>query len=199
MSEETVRGIFSVNGIKNTNQVRIKHLDNVKLKKQEFVPDELIERYEIVKDVFGEIYKCNITDVYLMSSKTLPIMYVSVIHEQPLRRFLLFRVYFQFEITKEIKDIKDLLDNPIDGVFELEIDLENKRKKLEDTITSFTGNEKIISKLTEFTKVDEMKELINNLLEEIRERLREQYDDYFDAYAPPKNVISLKNYKISKN
>lgn len=199
MSDEILRGIFSVNGIKNTNQVRIKHLDNIKLKKQEFVPDELIERYEIVKDVFGEIYKCNITDVYLMSSKTLPIMYVSVIHEQPLRRFLLFRVYFQFEITKEIKDIKDLLDNPIDGVFELEIDLENKRKKLEDTMTSFAGTDKIISKLTEFTKVDEMKELINNLLDEIRERLREQYDDYFDAYTPPKNIISLKNYKISKN
>lgn len=197
MSEETVRGIFSINGIKNTNQIKIKHLENMKLKKNEFVPDELINRTEIVKDVYAEIYMCHITDVYLMSSKILPIMYVSVIYEQPLRRFLLFRVYFQFEILSEIKSVKDLLENHIEGTFSIELDLDNKKQKLEDNIKSYIGNDKMYNKLNEFVTNNDMKSLIADLVDEINLRLKEQYQEYFDAYSIPKNIISLKNMKFN--
>lgn len=194
--KESIRAIFSINGVKGMSQVKVHHLDNMSLKAHEHVPDELVERYEIIKNVFGEIYVCHITDVFLMSSKQLPLMYVSVVYEQPLRRVLLYRVYLQFEIKSEIKSVKELLNGVISGKFELEIDIENIKKKLDENILEYPGKEKMVARLKDFTCTEDMKGFNQGLMDEVRVKLIADHADYFDAYEPPKNVISLKDYVL---
>lgn len=194
--QETVCGIFNVNGIKNKNQAKITHIENVNLKPQEYIGDTLVDTIDIVKNVKGEIYKCNITHVFLTSSKKLPTMYISVIYERPLRRVLLFRVYLCFTIQSEVKSIKDLINNPLDGKFSLEISMDNQRKEIDDKITYYPGDDKVTEKLVNFAKADEMKELIYDLVEEINYKIQKEYEKEMEYYKPPTNVISLKNYPL---
>lgn len=194
--EEKLCGIFSLKGIKNKKQIKIKHIDNLILKKNEFISDTLIKKYDILPDVTGEIYSCNITHEFLMISKKLPMMSVSVILDKPLRRILLFKVFLCFVIESEIKSEKDLINHPIDGKFIVEIILDGVRKEIDNQMDNFPGNEKMYDKLTNFTLEDEMKELIKGIIFDIDKKLEEQYKKEFEYFKPPSNIISLRNYKI---
>ena len=194
--QETLCGIFNLNGVKNQSKIKITHTENVNLKPHEYVGDTPVESVEIMKNVKGEIYKCNITHFFLLSSKKLPMMYISVIYERPLRRILLFRVYLCFTIESEVKSIKDLLNNPLDGHFSLEISIDNQRKEIDDKIPFYPGEEKICKKLVNFSTVDEMKELILDLVDEVNEKFRKEYEKEMEYYKMPTTTISLKDYPL---
>ena len=194
--EKQLCGIFSLKGISNKNQIKINHIENVTLQKEEYIPDTLLDRYDIMEGIIGEIYSCNITHIYLMESHKLPMLYISVIYERPLRRILLFRVYLYFTIEDNIPSVKHLLNNEINGYFSLEINIENEKKEIEKKITKYLGDEKMVDKLKNFTLKEEMKELIKNLVMEANQKLREEYSKEFEFYEIPKNTISLKNYKL---
>lgn len=193
---DRICGIFSLKGIYGTNKIKIIHEQNVNLKMHEYMSDTLIERYEISKNVYGEIYKCNITDTYLMSSKKLPMWYVSVIYEKPLRRMLLFKLYLCFTINKKISKMKELLDDEIEGLYDLELVVENNKKIIDNDMGNYPGNKRIQNKLMSFTKAEEMKDMITILINDINKKLEDEYQKEFEYYTPPKNVISLKNYKL---
>src|SRR3972149_4932808 len=144
--EESVRGIFSIKCIRNSNRIKIKHLENVSLKKHEYIADTLIDDFKVMPHVVGGIYQCNITDVYLMSSKTQPVFYINVTYERPLKKYLLYRVYLCFTITSEIVNVKDLLKNEIEGKYSLELAIEGKRKELTDKINEYPGDNKMHEK-----------------------------------------------------
>ena len=194
--EEFTCGIFNVNGIKNKSQVKIEHISNEKLKQHEYISDTQLKTFDIFKNVKAEVYKCNVTHVFLTSSKKLPMMYISVIYERPLRRVLLFRVYLCFTIESEIKAVKDLINNPLNGKFTLEISIDNQRKEIDDKVNVFPGEEKVCEKLLNFSTAPEMKELILDLIDEVNEKIKKEYEAEMEYYKPPKNVISLKNYPI---
>lgn len=196
MSKEVLCNIFTLQGIKNESQIKIKHVDNVTLKEHEFVPDTLVNKFNIDKDINGEIYVCNITNSFLMLSKKLPMTYISVIYEKPLKNILLFRVYLYFTVNEEIKSTKQLLENNINGTFHLEISIENSKKEIKDGITKYPGDEKMQKKLTDFALADEMKELSKNLVAEINEKIKQEYEKEFEYFKLPTKIISLKNYKI---
>jgi len=193
--EEKSCGIFTLHGVRNESQIKIKHIENVKLKGNEYVGDTPVKQFEIFKGVVGEIYTCNITDTFIMKTRKLPMMYISVIHDKPLRRILLFRVYLCFTILSDIKTSAELLNNKHSGKFSLEIEMDNTRKELNDQLDKYPGDEKMHSKLTNFTLAPEMKELSKSLVADINKKLQDDCEKEFAQYKPPTNVISLKNYK----
>lgn len=196
--QKAISGIFVLSGIKDQNQVKINHVDNMNLQSTERVSDTLVKKINIFKDAVAEIYKCNITDSFLMLSKKLPMMYISVIHEKPLRRILLFRVYIFFTITADIKSSTQMLNTNIDGNFSLEISIENTRKQLDDQIDKYPGDDQMYEKLTAFVLAPEMQELCKSLINEINIKLVEEYEKEFEYYKVPTNIISLKNYNLDE-
>jgi len=188
--------IFTLHGIKNKNKIKIKHVDNIKLKKQEYIKDTFIKKFDLISQVYGEIYHCNITNNFLMISKKLPMYYINIILEKPFRKILLFRIYLFFTIETNIKSSKDLLENDIDGKFNLEISINNINKDLDNNIIKYPGDEELFNDLIIFTKNNEMIELTKNLANDIDIMLKNEYIKEFEYLKPPKNVISLKNYKF---
>lgn len=195
-SEVKTRGIFSVKGIKDKNQVTIQHIENIKLKTEEFIQDTFVTSYDIMKDVIGEIHTCNITDVFIMASKTLPLLYINVVLEKPLRRILLYRVYLCFTIESNVTKKEELLDKPLDGKFGIEIAIDGTKQKIDDDLPIYMGENEIQIKLINFTKNDDMKELIKSMIKDVEKKLGERYEKEFGYLKPPTNPISLKNYKI---
>ena len=192
-----ISGIFTLHGIKNKNQITIEHVQNVQLQKTEHIPDKLIKKIDIFKGTVAEIYSCNITDSFIMSSKKLPMMYISVIHDKPMRRILLFRVYIYFTIMSDIKSSAQLLNKKINGKFSLEISLEGTTKQLDNQLDKYPGNNEIYEMLSEFVLAPEMQELCKHSISEIDKKLVEEYEKEFEYFKPPTNIISLKNYDLS--
>ena len=172
-----LHAVFTLNGINSSNSIKIVHTDNITLTPEHKVEDVLIERYDIIPHVSGEMFQCNITDVFLMSSKKLPVMYINVIHDKPLKRFLLFRIYLCFTIEKDVKDIKNLkqlLDRPIFGKFSLETSIDGQRQEIDADIGMYTTHTSMRKKLINFTMADDMKELINALIDDINQKQNER-------------------------
>ncbi|ARF09666.1 hypothetical protein Indivirus_2_45 [Indivirus ILV1] len=193
-SEEQLRGIFSLKCFDGGNQAKINHLENVMLKKNEFIGDIKIKEFDIVNDVTGEVYSCNITDTFLMSTRKLPVLYINVIHQNAIQKFLLYKVHLYFTITSDIRSVHDLLDEKISGKFSLEITLDDRKKELcDDTLNQYPGDEKMFEKLENFTKTETMKSLAESLVDEINQRLNLEYGKEFDHLTnKPESFISFK-------
>lgn len=196
MSNNRLCGIFSLEGIQGESKIKINHLNNVTLKEQEHIQDTLIKQYNIMENVVGEIYSCNITDLFLMSTKKLPMLYLNVILEKPLRRILLFRIYLCFTISAKINNSKDLLNSQHDGKFSIEIVLDGKKTEIDKEILKYPGNDEMYDKLTTFVSVDDMKDLISSMVGDIEKKMKDEYAKEFEYLKPPTNFISLRNYKI---
>lgn len=195
--ENRLCGIFSISGISNSEKIKIIHEQNIILEKHEHIEDTLLDQSNLIKNhrVFGRMYKCNISDSYLMSTKKLPIMYISVIYEKPLRNFQLFRVYLCFTIDKDIKKIKELLDEEIEGKFTIELDIDGQRKVI-DEIKAYPTDKNIKNKLNKFVQNKDMLEMIESMIGDVNKKLEEEFSKDFEGYEPPKHFISLKNMII---
>jgi hypothetical protein len=192
-TEKRLCAIFNIEGIKNKSQVTIKHTQNISLAKHEYVPDTLIDKYDIMKNMTGTIYVCNITDTFLLGHKKLPMLYLSAIYEKPLRNILLFRVYLCFTIQSEIKSAKDFINTPISGKFSLEIAMDGKRTEIDNKIDNYYGDEKILQKLKDFVSADEMKALMTDLMNEVDERFAKQYEEEVEYFKVPDRILKMKN------
>jgi hypothetical protein len=192
--EENVCGIFNAQGIANKSRIKIVHLENLKLKGGEYIKDTLLESYDISDSVIGEIYSCNITHTFLMESKKLPLSYVSVIYELPLRRILLFKIFLYFNITMEIRSAEQLLTTPLTGYFNLEIHIDNTKKDINSKLEKYPGDDKIKNKLKKFTLADETKSIIETLVIDAKSHLRSEFQDDFNDIEIPQKTISLEDY-----
>ena len=119
-------GIFTVKGIKYKSQAIINCIQNIELNDNQYIPDEEVKKEELMHRVVAEVYNCNITHYYLMSSKKLPLCYLSVIFEIPMQRVLLFRIYINFTIESEILKVEDLLNKNINGKFTMDLVFDDK-------------------------------------------------------------------------
>lgn len=193
MSEEKkICGVFIVNGIKDTNKAKITHVNNIEMVKNQLINDTFYDAYKIDDDTTGNIYKCNISDDYLMSSKELPLFYINVVLKKFMQNTLLFKLCFYFNIGSDIQSVQDLLDKEVEGSFSVIIIVNNHKKVLDADIKNFKGEEKHLEQLREFTKGDHMKDLMNNMKEDIISNLRKQYGGrYHLPNSPPKKFISL--------
>ncbi len=195
MNDERICGIFTAHGIRNENKIKLEHIENLTLKPHEYVSDTLINQFKISTGITGDIYKCNITDLFIMSNKKIPISYVNVTYERPLKKFLLFKIGLYFTIESDIKSSNQLLKEQIEGTFSLEILLDGVRKELEG-IKTFPGNKNIYAKFTDFISAPETIQLAESLVDEINIKIKEEYKAEFEYYKLPENIISLRNYKL---
>lgn len=193
---EKLCGIFTCKCLRSTNKIKIRHIQNLTLKNQEYVGDTLLHDFKIQKNVICGIYLCNITDTFIMTSKKLPVMYLNVAYEIPMQKYLLYRVYLCFTITDNVKSDKDLLNKELEGKYSIEISIDGQRKDIDDQISVYPGDERMYEKLEKFAKAELMVELTQSLVDEINQKREEEYKKKFISYKPPENIISLKNYKL---
>lgn len=192
-------GIYNIHGIQDENKIIIQHKETVYPKEGEQLVDMTIDTYKIIENVFGKIYACNLTDKFILSTKTLPLFYVSIVYEIPLKTILLYRLYFNFTIEDDIKNSEQLIGNPINGKFSVDIFINNSKKTIDNNIEKFMGNDFTFKKLISFTMADEMKEMCKLMMDEIIIQLKEQYKDDVCNYEIPSNIISLKNYECDSS
>lgn len=192
--------VFTVNGIKNENKIIIKpHHDPMAFQTKK-ITDTKIKRFEVSKSVMGEVLTCNVSSNFLELSKKIPVMYLNVVYERPLRRILLYKVTLLFIMSEEEvvkrKTIPSLIKYPIEGIFTLEISLEDKNKIIDDDIATYPGNDEMCEKLVQFSQTDDMQQFTNDLVTDICTKLEEAYKKEIEDLKPPRNIISLRNYKL---
>lgn len=191
-------GVYNVYGIKDKNQIVIEQKEVVYPKDGEQINDIHISDYKIIDNVMGKIYACNLTDSFLLSTKKLPLFYINIIYEIPLKTVLLYKIYFCFTIEDDIKSSEQLIGSPINGKFYVEIFINNTKKIIDDKIEQYMGNDEAYSKLQNFTTADEMKQLTKIMLEEVIKQLEAEHGAKMEDFNIPKNIISLKNYDLGE-
>lgn len=191
-------GVYTLTGIKKKSAIKIKHIDTVRITKGENIRDTCIERFEISKSnkIFGLINICNLTHNFIMSTKKLPMLYINVFCEKPLRSIHIMTLFLYFTIQTEVKTKEDLLENELNGIFTLEAEIFGENKILDSGIGKFPGNQRLLENLTNFTKNEDMINLFLELVNIEEEKIRKQFETDFGQYQIPKSIISLKNYKI---
>lgn len=175
-------GIYNINGIVGESSIIIKPVGIIELDQNAHIPDIKIKEYNIDisqidnnnnndneyddyddSGIKGEIFLCNILDNYLLSTKKLPIMYVSVVLNKIIQKILLFKIFLYFTIESTINNSDDLINNKLYGKFSIEVVINDKHKVLIDSIDSYLGLEKTIEILEKFTISKNMLSIINDL------------------------------------
>jgi hypothetical protein len=197
---EQLCSVYTLNGIKNKDAIRLKHIDTfIKDDHNESeemqLRDTCIKQYNVMKGVVGLVYVCNMTHHFLTTTKKLPMVYIKILRELPLRSIYLMTIKMYFTITSEVHTEEELLNKPLHGTFSIEAYIGDKTIPLDQNITVFPGHEKLVNQLIEFTENEDMLDIINDLVEMEDEKLREKAREELEYYTIPTNVISLKNYK----
>ncbi len=197
-AQTLVLSVYNVEGVRGTSGakiVRVNDFHKEHEKVQDDIIDTLIHRNDRISDkIIGEIRRCNITYSFVMQSKKLPVMYLDVFIEKPLRRIRLFRVYLYFTVQANVKSSDELFGEELEGQFSVELSMEGKSSVLE-MVESFDHDDIILSLKNFVTFIDEnefLEEQVNN----INEKLREEYSKEFEYFQVPQNRISLKNYRL---
>lgn len=191
-----VQNIFMVNGIKDRNAVKISSTNNVNLQMPNSINDVMDDKFNIMNNVYGEIYKCNITGHFLMTSKKWPLSYINVVYEKPLRRFLIFRMTLYFTIESEINEPEYLIDSEINGKFTYEITMNGNNRELE-TIDTFSGNDEVNAKYKTFVNSNEMTDLIILMINDINNAIKKEYAKELEYFTLPQKYLSV--YNLDKN
>jgi hypothetical protein len=192
---EKIHGVYNIEGIINKSQILIKQVGKETLKPTETIGDNIIEKFDIMNGIHGEIYICNILDSYLISSKVQPIFYINVIYSRPLRHVLLLKLMLNFTIESGIKSKEEFLESPLNGKYNLGIIVNNKKSLLEHIIT-YPGKNEILQKMKNFILNNEIKTSIINLKEQTDTEWAKMYPEKYDDYDEiPKPSILLKDYE----
>lgn len=176
------------------DKIKINHIDNVNLDKTQFVPDSVIEMFDVDTKVAGVIYRCNITNNFLMSTKTLPVLYLNVVYQKMLKSFLVYSIQLNFTITQEINSVDDLLNKPLNGYFTMQMVIEDSKKDVE--IKEQVTCDGFIAKLKNLALNSDMKSIVKASVTEINANLEKELKNGYIDIKPPTNYISLKNYKV---
>lgn len=195
---EVICGVYTLEGKKGEHGVNIRPLGTVKLKEGEQIADTKITEYDVMTNVTGNVYACNITNEYVTRSKRLPMLYINIVWTKYLRSTLLCRLYLLFEIQTDVKSSDELLTQVLHGEFYTEIEI-NRKKKILDIkgIEKFLGKDEVIKKLSDFTQTEGIKEILKSLINIEEQKLAEIHVGELAQYKIPKNTISLKDIDTS--
>jgi len=192
-------GVYNINGVSEQKAI-IKGTGNIRLGAGEIVKDTLVNRFNITNVVYGEIYKCNIIDTYLLSNKKLPILYVSVVYEKPLVRDVLFTIFLYFTITDNIKNENELINNEITGLFSVEMMMDKSNNIIESDV--YIDDNTIIENIKKLIFSSEIKLIIEELIiikdEERRKRILNMYPGQIKC-EPPKVSYKFDDLLWVKN
>jgi hypothetical protein len=205
-----VHGVFRLKPIKGTNSAQLKCVGHVNGTDQ--IPDEPLicnaiksERtssagsdgsdgsgsgnddryvYKITDSIYARFYHCNIRDSYLMMTKTLPVLYASIMYQTDVICGLLFNIFIDFAISTDVKTEKQLVGTVLEGRFQLRIKASEKDKDKTIDLDIFDGNEFMINMMKAVIETDEMKAVIAKLMEERRKERVEKMGSVDDIEIP---------------
>lgn len=202
--------VFTVKPIRGTNTAIIKCIGHV-LGTEKIADESLIcnnqkdgsdlseDRYSymITDTIYARFYHCNITDIFLLTTKTLPVIYGSIMYRTNLIGGLLFNLFIDFTVTSEIKSEVNLVNNTLEGKYTMRIKTDNDPPKIIE-LDMYHGQEFMIDIMKSLLETEEMKSLIAKLMED-RRLARVDYlgsTDDVDIPKPKYNFTNLvKEYK----
>jgi hypothetical protein len=198
MAETRLAGIYNIKGVKNKNCINVKHLETQKMSAKDKIRDTSITTYPIDKQqgIFGEIFACNILDKNLMSSKKQPLIYVSTFLSKPLKTAMLYDIKLFFTIDDEIKSENEFLSRPLKGHFSLELLRDGQSVNLDMKITKFPGETKMLKQLMDFTKTDDMVEILSDMALDEEDKIADKYKSNFKYDKIPEPTIKLEDYDL---
>ena len=168
----TTHGIFYVKPIKNSNSMKIKCAGIIK--ENEKVIDEPIEcgygddKYlcAITDEIYVRIYRCNIPDWFLMSTRTLPILCATVLYQTPIIKCNLFNLLIEFNITTKVESEKQLINNNLEGTYQMRMDTKNHPLKV--ALDKYENTKKMVEMMIELIKQDSILNIAKNIIGEKR-------------------------------
>jgi len=188
--------IFNIDGITNSSKVHIKQIASGYMQSNKKISDTQIKSYNISNNIFAQLFRCNITNSFLVTTKKLPVMYINVWWSQSIRKILLYRLFLYFTIKENIESSDQLLKNEIEGKFTMEVMIEGKTRAI-DEFETYLGNGKMENILINFTTSDDIKVLHNELITTERKKIADKYAREFEDYKTlPKATISLKDIDL---
>lgn len=198
LSKTPMIGIYSLKGVKNKNKIKITHLDNLEVTPDLCIRDTSLTTYTIDKanSIYGEVFAANISDRELISSKKQPIIYISTFLNKPLKTSALYKIMLYFTITETVKSQADFLSKYLKGFFSLELLKDNQSVTLDMKIDNYPGEEKMLKKLMDFTKTDDMKEIFEDLAYEEEEKIASKYKANFEFKKAPEPTVNLDDYDL---
>lgn len=226
ISEPDVHAIFTVKPIKHSSSATIKCAGHVteEERQKKGVGDEPIvcnnikdtsikdpnikdeEKYifRITDTVFARFYKCYIVDSYIMTHKVLPVLYASIIYKTQIVGGHLLNIFIEFSIEDEnIKSEKQLIGNTIKGKYLLTIKKDNDENPKTMELDSYTTEAMTIETLKTIIDTKEMRDVIEELLEQKRQERVEKYGSFtceeFEISRPKYNFNKLVQEYINKN
>jgi len=140
--------------------------------------------YQITDNVHAKFFKCNLRDSFLMTTRTLPIMYCSIMFQNNLMCSLLFNIYVEFVISSEIKTEKQLIGAPLIGQYRLRIKINDTDPEKVIDLESFTGYNFMMKLIIELIETNEMKTVIGKTIEDERKKRIEKYGSLDDIEIP---------------
>lgn len=150
--------------------------------------------YPISNTIFARFYKCNVSDSYILSNKTIPIMYASIMYQSNIVGGLLLNIFVNFTVTSEIKSEKDLVGSQLDGKYAIEIRQDNIKEPKIIELDEYTNNKTMMEILKSIATSDEMKEVYEDLLKERRRERLAKFGSPSDIRMPSLNkVIKFDN------
>jgi hypothetical protein len=197
-------GILQVKAIKNSNTAKINavgYVDegyNFADERIDIGSKEIMNNGEkglmISKDIFALFYKSNLSDVFLITNKKLPVLYASIMYQRPFTTGFLFNIYVNFEITtdtQKIKDAHDLLNHTFEGRYYVEIEIDEKRNEL-ISLEKFTSYDEIVKQLITVIKNPAMDGIIQVELKKRDDERIKRLGGMTD-YTIPKPTIIFKD------
>jgi hypothetical protein len=175
-NDEKQMSLFTLNGINNESSVKIEYLGKINENK---INDLLMDQCDIFKYTHGIIYKCNITDGHLMSTKKLPVYNMRIIYQLGFIRYFLLNLYIIFEIKTNIKSEKQLLNENICGKYTIEIHYEDKKIELDKiNIDKFTEESLMVDKLKKIATNEKVTAILKELIKKYDDERTLKFNDY---------------------
>lgn len=154
--------------------------------------------YQITDSIYARFYNCHLKDTFIMTTKTLPVMYASIMYKNELVCGLLMNIFVDFTIKSEVKTEKHLINAPLEGTFAIRIKINDTDPPKVIELDLFHGTDFMIETMIGILETEEMKAIIGRLMEE-RRRERMGYLGSMDDIEIPRpkyNFTELvKEYK----
>jgi len=188
-----ITGIFQISGVKGKNSIVINHVKNVNLTNSQYIEDKKEDTFPLLRNVTGELYRCNITHTYLQSTKKLPLYYVVVRYSSKMSITQLFKLVLYFRIDDDIESSNQLLGDELNGKYTLEMDIGENSQEIDSDFGEYQGNKKTKQKLLHITKQEQIIDIVKGMMIKADEEKVKEMGDPYSNLEPPKVTISLRD------
>lgn len=188
--------VFSVKPIRESNSAMLKCVGHVEgdsnitdrplicNKSDDKSDDKYI--YKVTDTIYAIFFHCNIKDSYVMVSKTLPVMYASIMHQTEIISGLLFNIFIDFVIESEIKNEKQLIGTKLYGKYQLRIKINDNETPKIIQLDQFDNTDFIIDVMKNIIETDEMKSIIAKVIESRRKERSDKFGSIDQNIKIPK-------------